>query len=903
MADFDPESAGVAVAPQQTSGFDPETAGVPHRIPHDVTLRPSDEETRRKNRISDQKERERIIQQNLRPGVPLDPDAGLPASIRARVSFETNPDKQVELLAKQPGILGARKTKDGSNIIATIADENGKERDVLLHPKNSGITGGDVAGAAFPLAKAGVATAVSSTGLGLLPTAALLALSGAGTHAVGTGLSRASAGQDIDPKELALSSAKEGALNAALPLATAGGKAVLEGGANLLTRGGRGALEQAVIPAAERQGIPLSASMATGSPVLARAEKTAGLSKLAAQEQGALKAAKDRAVGLSGPAAVPTEADIASGVQPIFAQAEQSAKGGVNQGFSDAQKAAQLRIQTQLDSGLVPTNLTQSEAGNFIRSKVEAARDAFQTASKKNYGDLYAKANEEGLTIPTDGLTKLTKEIQAKDPHGAVAQIVPEVNRIFGLESSLTRGTPAKATGLLDANGRPIMEAAKPPAPVTLPQAIELRAVINDKIARGEAVGDIPGKYLKDLSASLTEAIDQGVKSGSPELQAAFQKARGAYAKDIGKFTSADVGKLFVNPESGAALGDNEVIPRLFSGQGNLDALQKFKAVLDPNDYKLLLRQGVQSLVDSAKRGSNIVDAESFLNKIGSLSPDMREEVLGPLAKPLQDSTKILARAQGSKNIPEDELLDALRASPGQASQLLEAAVQRESAYNQTYNSAIQKQLRDGVLGPRTMGNPDDFVKRFLSNASTTDVRQALTQIGAKSPQAVESLRARTLQNILDSSGARAPVGQQTTGTFQNLDAKKLLEFTTGSNREKYQAVLGKDGIQFLDDMATIAEAQAKREAAQASSGLPFTHGAAKEIAGAAGSSVRDIAGTAYNLAALIPRAILGNAQRSAAVRQFLSTGKIPSFGLPPVARGVILAAPEEVKAEQAVAQ
>jgi len=281
------------------------------------------------------------------------------------------------------------------------------------------------------------------------------------------------------------------------------------------------------------------------------------------------------------------------------------------------------------------------------------------------------------------------------------------------------------------------------------------------------------------------------------------------------------------------------------------------------------------------------------------MSNDMRAEVLGPLADPLKKSATLMARAQGAQNIPKDELLDALAASPGQAQRLLESAIQRETAYNQTYMSSIQKMLRNGVLDARTMGKTDDFVTRFLRDADVSEVRQALTQVGAKSPQAVEGLRSRAMQNALDSSRLEAPIGSQTTGVRINLDPKKLLEYADNPN---YQAALGKQGTEFLKDIASISEAQAKREAVQASSGLPFTHGAAKEVVGAA-SSVRDLAGTAYTLAALIPRAILGNAQRSAAVRQFLSTGKIPSFGLPPVARGAILAAPEAVKAKQAVTQ
>lgn len=837
-------------------------------------------------------ERQRVLQSNLRPGVPLDVTESLPASTRARLSFETDPDKQVDLLSKRPGVLAARKSADGKNVLATVAGEGGKQKDVLLNPLNSRLTGSDVAGATFPLMKAIPTTvaAIATDGLGPLLTSLIMGGTAAGSHTIGEGGSRLLAGQDLDPKNLALSAGKEGALNAALPLAGAAVKGAANKFAGLFNKNA-GQIEQAATQAATRQQLPLAASLSTGSPALAKAEQVAG--SLGAGEQDALLAAKNRALGqndtLAGPQKIATEAEIAGTVKPLAAAAEQSASKAVDTGFSDAQKAAQARIQTQLDSGLVPTNLTQTDAGNFIRGKVEAARNTFQAASQKNYGDLYELADKEGLAIPTDALTKLSKEIQAKDPHGAIEQIVPEVRRVFGLEAKLNpapeAGTP---TGLLDQFGKPLVSAPVQPPPVTLPQAIELRAVINDKIARGEAVGDIPGRYLKDLAKSLTEAIDQGVKSGSPDLQKAYDTAKTAYAADIGKFKSADVGKLFIDPEKGSALGDDEIIPALFRGRGNLDALGKLKDVLGPtsNDYRLLLRQGVQSIADEAKKGGDLIDAGAFLSRLGNLSPDMVAE-LGPTVAAVRKSATLLARAQG-KDIPAAELADALAASPGQAANLLTQAIQREEAYNLAYQNSISRQLRDGVLGPQTMGKADDFVTRFIANADTAQVKQALTQIGASSPETVTAIRQRTLQNILEEAAKRDPQK----GAIQDLKPDVLRRYLD----DKYKAVLGKEGHTFLEDMAAYADAQTKR-AINSGVDVPSAHGTAKEIAGAAGKSTRDIAGTAYNLAASVPRYVLGKATGSDAVRRYLTTGELPQLST--ISRATALAAPELTAAEE----
>lgn len=900
---FNPETAGVAAA---VTTFDPEMAGVPASRRQALDVMGGDTKLARERALLQtpgggatltkeaQAAKAKTVQQNAQPGVSLDPEAGLPALTRSRLSFESDPKKQAIVLAQQPGILAARVAKDGKNVVATIAGDDGKPKDVFLHPMTQDITGGDVAGATFPLIKAGVAGTLGALTAPLsLPAAALVLGTGTAlTQAIGEGTSRAAAGQDIDPTSLAINAGKEGAVNAALPLAGAVGGATIKGVGNLY-RKGIGALEQNAAAAAARQQLSLSASLATGSPALAQAERVAGTTGFS-KEQTALAAAKNRALGQNDVLAtvqkVPTEAEIAGQVKPIIAKDAAVAQSAVDTGFTDAQKAAQLRIQTQLNQGLIPPALSQTDAGSFIRGKIVAARDAFKAEADKNYGKLYELADAEGLKVPTDPLTKLTRDITTEDPHGAVEQIVPEVRRIFGLEAKLNPVAEAGApTGLLDASGKPILTAPTPAPPVSLQQAIKLRAVINDSISQGEALGNIPTSYLKRMTEALTEAIDQGIKTGTPELQAAASKANTAYAEGAKKLEAADVGKLFKNPETGAAVGDDEIIPALFRGRGNLDALIKLKAVLGSasNDYKLLLRQGLQSLVEGSSHGG-AVNATSFISKLDSLSPDLVAE-LGPTVAAVRKTGTLLAKAQGA-NIPEADLLDALTSSPGQAATKLTATIAKEQAVNQQYQTAMMKGLRDGTVGPQTI-NADEFVSRFLSSGDTAQVKSALAQIGSKSPEAVEAIRQRALQNILDEAG----VYDVQKGLIQDLDRRVLEKYSADSS---YAEALGAKGVQFLKDMEAYAAAQAKR-AVNSGISEPSAHGAVKEVAGAVGKSARDIMGTLYNITATVPRYALGKSLASDAVKTFFATGELPVLN--PIIRSTVLAAPEAVKAEEKV--
>ncbi len=268
-------------APASTGRFVPDNAPViPGADPETQSTDLDTLATRTKIR----KEREKIVAENAQPGVPLDLDAGLPASTRARVSFEPDLTRQAKMLP------GGRVTADGKNVIARV---DGK--DVLLHPLGGGLTVGSIAGEAAPLVKLGAAagTAALTGGASLPASAALMGLGAAATEGALTGGSRVLAGQDIG--DAAERATKEGILNATAPAVLATGGAALKTGARALL-GTEDALSKAAVGAAGRQALPLTPSMARNSDVLKSAERSAGTSVFDETQRKALALSKDAAV-------------------------------------------------------------------------------------------------------------------------------------------------------------------------------------------------------------------------------------------------------------------------------------------------------------------------------------------------------------------------------------------------------------------------------------------------------------------------------------------------------------------------------------------------------------------------------------------------------------------------------
>ncbi len=851
-----------------------------------------------RDRIAATKAREKFVRENATPGTILDVDEQLPAGTRARLSLESDPKRQVELFAKLG--IPARLSKDNRVIVKQ------GDKEVLLHPMDDRIRAGDFAGAAFPLAKAGVATgaAIASGGLSLPLQAAIQGGTAAVTQALGQGGSRVLAGQDLEG--VAGESVNEGVINTALPLAALGVSKGAGAIRNALTKNA-GPLEAAAPEAMARLGMGApSAAESSGSPLLAKLGKLPP--KEEALRQAKLDQSQGRAIGPSGRNTLESEAVLATKAKPIFSEAEQAAEAGTRRAFTDAEKAAYAQIQSSLDSGIVPTNLKNSEAAGYIRTKFQDFLDKVKADAAKNYPVFHAKAAEEGIVLEKKPITDLIAKISKEDPTGAHELLAPSIGQVKKVETALTKpiseSEPMGFTDsqgirkiFTDSRGRPMMSAEVPAPDLTFDDAIKLRSIVRAKLnAPQDPLGDVVKSYYKRLDGALTESIDDGLKRGSPELRKAYETARGSYAAGADALDRGVVQKLFREAGEAGRVPDEDVIRQIFTGKGKLTALQDMKNILQPNDYKLLLRSGVNNIVEEAKEGGQFINAGKFLNRINSLDKEVRDEVLGPvLEKALRNDATLLSRAQG-KTVPVDELNDALAAGRN-AGKLLKDAIAREDDYKRVFQGTVQRKLRDGVVDAAT-ANDDRFISYLMGDAvSAADTRQALTQIAAKSPQTAEGVRQRVLQNVLDQSGVKSPLGREGQRVVFDSNPEVLdgLLKAGSPSREKLQAALGKDGVQFLDDLSDYAKLTAQRIENQTGRKVsPET--LAKEGGSALLGFKRNAVGALVDTASLGARAVgAGKLVRSPWFANWIRTGELPQFN------PLLYAAPDALRGARAI--
>ena len=834
--------------------------------------------------------RDQYTQRNQEPGIPLDIDTGLDAATRAKISFEQNIDKRVQMLANEPGILGARKTVDGQNIIARVAGDDGKPKDILVNERGQNFKDlADLAGSA-PKAAVAAGLAAATGGGSLLAQGAVMGAGNLATGLVQDASTRALSQRPLDVGESLKRNAAESAIQAAVPVAL-GKAAQVVGGIKAPFASGVTDLERTATTAAERQAVPLMPSQLTGSKALARLETWSEnlplggpLTAERQAQQTAMRAAGQRALGANTPTQVASDEDVANAVKK-FADTQAGAGDANAQAAAlNAKTAANKALQDSLSQGIAPTNVPQTQAGALIRGKVNDLRDQFLTAAQQNYGNTYQLANQEGVFFDPSAVTKLANQVKSENPQ-VFQQLVPEINRIQGLNQAMTQATP-EAQAAAEAAGT---EAGPPQIP--LDQAVRLRALVNDKINRGEAVGDIPGAYLKKLAGALTEGIDGSVAKGSPELQKAYADASSAYKEGITKFNQSDVSKLFARPDEPGYVADNEIIPKLFSGKGNLDAVRAVGQILGPQspEYRTFLRSGVNSMMNESDTGNGLIDAGSLLNRIKGMDPELRQEVFGPSMDGIVNNAKLLDAAQGGK-IDGADLQRVMQGAPKDAAGALQTAMDVQSQHDNAYYQAIKKLVGSGSLTPDGV-NSEEFVSRFIDKAEPSEIRQAMTQIRAQDPNLAEQIRQNALLQTLRKAGTGGFQESPYVGAGGRLpggyDYSKLLEQTTGPQRDKLQTVVGKEGLQFLDDMRDIAATTEKRKVfGGAAASLKYNNilGNFMEMREGALGEVKNV---------LLNR-VLATVLSAPGGKAYLSQ-QVPLFGAMPLTRAATFAAPSIV--------
>lgn len=473
----------------------------------------------------------------------------------------------------------------------------------------------------------------------------------------------------------------------------------------------------------------------------------------------------------------------------------------------------------------------------------------------------------------------------------------------------------------------PPQAAELPPAPRTVEQAVNNKRLLGENV-EWDSLGGQSDAIMKRVYGAANQDIRDALDALPQETKDAFAKQHGVsplehydasnqqFSDSIQPFENAKIRAALRDPETGGQVTPSRVVPLIFNGKGNIDTLHAWRDALGGEaapEYQALKARGVQSVIDSAKTDSptGLVDAGAFLNRVNQLSPEIQQELYGNTLGAVKNNAVLMKAAQGAK-IPEGDLTAALQAAPAQVASKVQGALDAAAATKARFGNAAFKALSGGELDANAIGsNPDNFVDTLLNDKrlSAADAGKVVNMLP---PETREAIAQRTMQNIFNTHGVKSPAGQQ----LENLDYDKLNQTLNDPDaRARLSAIVTPNGVRALDQLSTISEGLAKRDAAVADAsgiGMPrkvLTRGAIGAglgglAGGQAGAKLGGTLGLALETVPAMARVTTGMAMNlplgaGKVVRSFLQTGQFPT--LTTGIKTALLAAPASLRAENKV--
>lgn len=744
-----------------------------------------------------------------RAGVPFDTSSGIPFLSRVASEREPTQEEQLMALRKEYGENNVRLNKLGQPVVTTV-DENGKEKDVLANPLGLDWTdlstvvtqSPEILGSVLTTVLPAVLTGGATVAPGVLKALGTLGLSTLGAEAGGAAkdiFRRWAEGRDIDPTEVTSRHAVSGAEN----LAYGAGMGVLGfvGGRLISPLSKPGRLNFDAIKAHDlflekyNVDLPMTAGQKTGAPFLMASEAVAeqmpgsrtAFSKFRQKQRDLVDKLRSIASGR-----VDDEEQTGKKIVETFKTELSPLEYDVDLAAKEAAELAEKAIKTTIGSPADKVAL-----GQAVETGVKAKKAAFDAVNKANYDEVF---NNPLATQRIIGGSKLKQ---------AVDDMISELPAI---EKDVT-----KATGLVDASGRPIMTTVTEEIPVTTPvrerleeiskklsgngrlslnDLKQIRTDVDNAIKTGEAVPGVKEGRLKNYYSALSQAIEKGIDDiGDTKLKAAWKDATDHYKKNVGKFEKAGIAELFRDPIN--ALSPDEIVDRATRSPGVYRAYKEFFGPTAPQ-VAGIQQAARDSVLDLGQVGKSL-DAQSFAQRIEALdrnSPELLRDAFGSNAVMLRDQALIMQRAAGAQ-IPKAELDRALASGTLSADRLRDM-ITAETRRADAYANTLVKDLAQGTIKPDKI-RPTEVVDKFVFRPETQPAHlEELMQSFSKRPEAQEDLRRLAFVKTLDKATVMGRDGESI------LSAQALDTMLRDENlAKKLRTVLGDSNF---EDLAGIRD-------------------------------------------------------------------------------------------------
>lgn len=705
-----------------------------------------------------------------RPDVPLDVETGIPEWQRLGLGVRRAKEDQLRYLETKYGKDMVRMQED--QWIVTVKDADNKDREILVDPAR--MDAGDFMSllGSVPELAGDVAAAIGSKRIpgigkleGFLGGARTIVSGAVGGQLAGGAMDtivRASEGVEINYPEIARSRTALGVFDVALGGTFGTGVGTYRFLRNPFLKH-RTDVQLDAIKAqkeiAEKYNvfIELTPGELTGSPGLSARElfleKVPGSSGFMDEKLKRRAANMQQLQNIMVGIEVPPQDVVGRQAIRALQNTTDTIDSAVDSARRELSQSALNEMEKEVSAMSVgDRQLSQVYIGDAVRNRITALRDA----AKSEDDALFARVRDLGGDEPifggqslVDGAKAIKKNLPPRAGKGAAIETLPE----GPIPKTTTEGTetsvafvPSDIRSKLDelVNSKDIR--------YRLSDLQKMRRSVYDDIEKGSGVPGTDTHYLSEIGKLLTDTIDEGVsKMPDDGLKQALMLANKHHKEEVVPFGRRGISEMFIRNDENGYVGSAELASRYISGSKAADAWNTLKSFVgaDSIEIRLLKRQIADKIIGSSlEPGAKTLNAKSFLKQMQNFevdNPDLFKEVFGESGEKL-NKQGILVLASEKDALPVEKVEELLK-DPSPTAGKLAAAIQAERAMNVAYRNTILEGVRKGKFDAGSI-QPDDFVNRFVDNASTKEIQDAMELIDGASPELAKAVRGSALQKL-----------------------------------------------------------------------------------------------------------------------------------------------------------
>jgi len=556
--------------------------------------------------------------------------------------------------------------------------------------------------------------------------------------------------------------------------------------------------------------IPLTIGELTGNPDIIRREKFTGKilggSKTYQQFKQEQTAAMDKLQSIMQGADASDDEKLGQQILSALRSKVAPEVEGVATASTALEKAAQDRIMSLVEGQTLPAaDLTRTQVGDAIRTRLTALRDAAKGEADRLYGE-FRGITGDAPNIPGTDLAKAAADIR-KDAASAFrptnAYDYDLATGTFTATKTGMKGEPSTAFVPEASVMRRIDELiANKDRTYRFSDLQKMRSEVYDDLAKSEAVPGMGAHYLSRIAGALTDAMEKGVTDmADPRAKAALEAANKFYREQVVPFSKKGINEVFRNEFEPGYIGPAELTSRLLEGSAGArtDRYNTLKQFLGAGsvEFRAVKRSVADDiLINATEPGGETLDARKFLKSFSDFSRNNKEiarDVFGPKAVELMDEAKFMLRAQEGSKFPADDVRKLL-ASPSPTRGQLVSLLRAEASKDKVVSGQLLKAVADQSTAGLSV-TPEDVVNRFINKPERNlgEITQVLGLLSDR-PALTEDIRTKYLESLFKNANDE---GRTFSQALQRA----------GGDR-KARAVLGNKMFEDLERYGMLKEAQ-----------------------------------------------------------------------------------------------